>query len=73
MMTNRKPQPPPESGPNAPTAPESTNDQVRERLRKLAELRALGLDPYSGRLIPTHEAAAIHAQYDAHTAGQLVA
>jgi lysyl-tRNA synthetase class 2 len=69
MMTSRKPQPPPESGPNAPSA----SDQVRERLRKLAELCQLGLDPYSGRLIPTHEAAAIHAQYGNHTAGQLVA
>jgi len=53
--------------------PASGTDQVRERVRKLAELRALGLDPYSGRLAPTHEAAAIHAQYGAHTAGQLVA
>ncbi len=71
---SRKPQPPPsEPAPGAPSAPDSTNDQVRERLRKLAELRALGLDPYSGQITPTHQAAAIHAQYGNHTAGQLVA
>jgi lysyl-tRNA synthetase class 2 len=70
MMMSRNPQPPPsEPGPGAP----SSSDQVRERLRKLAELRALGLDPYSGRLAPTHEAEAIHKQYGDHTAGQLVA
>jgi lysyl-tRNA synthetase class 2 len=73
-------QTPKNPGPPAPgqtsdhqSTPESTNDQVRERLRKLAELRALGLDPYSGRLAPTHEAAAIHTQYGNHTTEQLAA
>ena len=67
MMT-RKPQPP------APEpSPVPLNDQVRERLRKLAELRDLGLDPYSGRISPTHEAGLLHRQYGDHTAEQLSA
>jgi lysyl-tRNA synthetase class 2 len=63
--------PGPKSDPQS--TPESTNDQVRERLRKLAELRNLGLDPYSGRITPTHEANLLHRQYGEHTAEQLAA
>jgi lysyl-tRNA synthetase class 2 len=50
---------------------EPLNDQVRERLRKLGELRAFGIDPYSGRVDPTHLAEELHTTYGAMSAEQL--
>jgi len=69
---SRNPQPPGGGSSSAPP-PAPINDQVRERLRKLAELRQLGCDPYSGRIGPTHEADVLHRQYGDHTADQLAA
>jgi lysyl-tRNA synthetase class 2 len=51
--------------------PAPGTDQVRERLRKLAELRALGIDPYSGQIAPTHLAQQLHDRYGGATAEQL--
>lgn len=67
---SRNPQPP-NPGPPPVSQPVPMNDQVRERLRKLAELRQLGFDPYSGLITPTHEANLLHRQYGDHTAEQL--
>ena len=69
----KNPGPAPDHTPGPKSDTQSTNDQVRERLRKLAELRNLGLDPYSGRINPTHEANLLHRQYGGHTAEQLAA
>ena len=51
--------------------PAPGTDQVRERLRKLEELRALGVDPYGGRITPTHLAQQLHHQYGDQSAEQL--
>jgi len=67
---SRNPTPPGRESASVPQ-PAPINDQVRERQRKLAELRQLGLDPYSGRIGPTHEAHALLRQYGDHTADQL--
>lgn len=47
-------------------------DQREVRLGKLARLRAAGIEPYPYRFARTHEAAALHAEFDA-LAGQEVA
>ncbi|MEW6324083.1 MAG: lysine--tRNA ligase [Nitrospirota bacterium] len=59
------------SGPSPEPAPGT--DQVRERLRKLDELRALGVDPYAGKITPTHLAQELHDRHGALTAEQLAA
>ena len=71
-MTPKKtdrPTPDPASDPT--NSPKNSSDQVRERLRKLAELRELGLDPYGGRIAPNHLAQELHDRYGALTAEQL--
>ncbi|MFC1657193.1 lysine--tRNA ligase [Candidatus Moduliflexota bacterium] len=41
---------------------EQESDQVQQRLRKLGELREMGVDPYPARYAPTDSAAALHEE-----------
>src|SRR5512139_1954738 len=43
---------------------EEVNDLVEQRLKKLSELRALGVEPYDGRFVPDSTAREVAGQYD---------
>ncbi|MBI3610531.1 MAG: lysine--tRNA ligase [Nitrospirae bacterium] len=49
----------------------SENDQYQQRLKKQDELRALGADPYNGRLRATHSIATIAESYGTRTQEQM--
>ncbi|MFA5353636.1 MAG: OB-fold nucleic acid binding domain-containing protein, partial [Thermodesulfovibrionales bacterium] len=50
---------------------EEINELVEQRLKKLEDLRAMGIDPYNGRFAPASKAADIHAQYNDVTKEEL--
>ncbi|NTU42823.1 MAG: lysine--tRNA ligase [Nitrospirales bacterium] len=52
---------------------EEINELVEQRLKKLEELRGMGIDPYNGRFAPESKAADIHAQYNEATKEELEA
>lgn len=45
------------------------HEEFQNRSRKLAEIRALGVNPYPHRYHPSHSAAALHSQYHNVTIG----
>jgi lysyl-tRNA synthetase class 2 len=45
---------------------EDLNDQIQQRLKKLEELRSMGIEPYGGRFKVHHKAKSLQEQY--HTA-----
>ncbi|MCI0526000.1 MAG: lysine--tRNA ligase [Nitrospira sp.] len=44
---------------------EELNDQIQQRLKKLEELRAMGIQPYGGRFEAQHKTKALREQYEA--------
>jgi len=50
---------------------EDLNDQIQQRLKKLEELRAMGIQPYGGRFEVRHKAKALQEQYHTATSGEL--
>src|SRR5262245_37979085 len=47
------------------------NDQIQQRLKKLEELRAMGINPYGQRFDPTASAKSLNDQHQSETAEEL--
>ncbi len=45
------------------------HEEFKNRSAKLAEIRALGIDPYPPKFIPTYASEALHHKYEAHQLG----
>src|SRR5690348_4790088 len=47
-----------------PTLPTAENDEFAHRVALVSELRAVGIDPYPPRFLPSHTTADIHGQFN---------
>ena len=47
-----------------------TTEEYQNRLRKLGEIRALGIEPYPYRYSPSHDSSELHEKYDSAKVGE---